>query len=120
MRYAYPIILSRVEDIAPYSVKFDCKANDMVTLADIDFEAYRKANDMRPVKKTLSIPAYLNELGVRQWINFSDTLTEALRQKLQAEIPHVVTQRATQSRGIPICAGFPGFWRVGRGRSVQL
>ena len=34
--------------------------NDIVTLVDIDFEEYRRKNDMRSVKKNCTIPSWLN------------------------------------------------------------
>lgn len=36
----------------------------------------------RPVKKTLTIPWYLNELAEKQRLNFSQILQSALRERL--------------------------------------
>ncbi|POZ57339.1 hypothetical protein LYSIN_02123 [Lysinibacillus sphaericus] len=66
----------------PNTVSFTPKENDIVTLVDIDIEAHKKALDLTPVKKTLTIPSYLNDLGMKQGINFSQTLTDALKDKL--------------------------------------
>lgn len=49
---------------------------------EVDLDFYRKKFDSTPVKKTLTIPTYLNDLGIKAGINFSQTLTEALEQKL--------------------------------------
>ena len=41
----------------------EVKANseaDIVTLVDVDFEEYRRKNDMRTVKKNCTIPSWLN------------------------------------------------------------
>ena len=38
--------------------------------------------DTKAVKKTLSIPAWLNDVAVENNINFSQTLQEALKEKL--------------------------------------
>lgn len=38
--------------------------------------------DNRAVKKTLTIPWYLNDLAEKKKINFSQTLQAALKQKL--------------------------------------
>ena len=54
----------------------------VVTLVDVDFTAYRKANDNRSVKKTLSIPSWLNVEAEKAGINFSRTLQEALIKQL--------------------------------------
>jgi len=66
----------------PYTVSFKAKEEDIVTLVDVDIEAHKKALDLTPVKKTLTIPSYLNDLGIKQGINFSQTLTDALKDKL--------------------------------------
>jgi len=57
-------------------------SEDVVTLVDVNIDEYRRENDNKPVKKTLSIPNYLNEKGIQTGINFSQTLTEALKEKL--------------------------------------
>ncbi|WPC20240.1 type II toxin-antitoxin system HicB family antitoxin [Pediococcus inopinatus] len=57
-------------------------ANTVVTYVDIDLAKYRKLSDNRTVKKTITIPSYLNELGREQDINFSETMTIALKEKL--------------------------------------
>lgn len=49
---------------------------------DINFKKYKAQHNNKVVKKTLTIPNYLNELGNEQGINFSLTLTEALKEKL--------------------------------------
>ncbi|HAT55863.1 MAG TPA: toxin-antitoxin system, antitoxin component, HicB family protein [Lactobacillus sp.] len=58
-------------------------SQDVVTLVDVNIDLYKRLNDQRSIKKTLTIPNYLNELGVEAGINFSETLTEALKQKLR-------------------------------------
>jgi post-segregation antitoxin (ccd killing protein) len=49
---------------------------------DVDFIAYRKANENRAVKKTLTIPSWLNAEAEKAGINFSRVLQDALMQKL--------------------------------------
>ncbi len=49
---------------------------------EVDLNFYRQKFDSTPVKKTLTIPTYLNDLGNKAGINFSLTLTEALKEKL--------------------------------------
>lgn len=56
--------------------------NDLLIPIEVDLNFFRKKFDSKPVKKTLTIPAYLNDLGIKSGINFSQTLTEALEQKL--------------------------------------
>ena len=58
------------------------KPNEIATLVDIDFDAYRKANDMRTVRKNLTIPSWLNERAEKAGINFSQVLQSALKKQL--------------------------------------
>ncbi|MFD1548719.1 type II toxin-antitoxin system HicB family antitoxin [Levilactobacillus fuyuanensis] len=53
------------------------------TLVEVDMLALRK-NHTHIVRKNVSIPEYLNELGKKQGLNFSEVLTEALHDKLNA------------------------------------
>jgi antitoxin HicB len=55
---------------------------EFVTLVRCDTERYRKLLNGRAVKKTLSIPEWLNESAAAAGINFSQTLQEALKAKL--------------------------------------
>ena len=62
-----------------------CKENDFVSMVDIDFLEYRKASDNRSVKKTLTIPSWLNARAEKEHINFSSVLQTALKQQLHVE-----------------------------------
>ena len=53
-----------------------------VTLVGCDTIEYRKFFDSRAVRKTLSIPSWLNDMAERAGINFSGTLQEALKRQL--------------------------------------
>ena len=52
------------------------------TLVDVDFAAYRKRMDNRSVRKNCTIPKWLSEEAERAGINFSATLQEALKSQL--------------------------------------
>ncbi len=56
--------------------------NEFVSYISCDTEAYRRLLNNRAVKKTLSIPMWLNESATAAGINFSQTLQEALINKL--------------------------------------
>lgn len=56
--------------------------SEIVTLVDIDFDAYRRAQDMRTIRKNVTIPSYLNDLAERAGVNFSQVLQEGLKQRL--------------------------------------
>ncbi len=55
---------------------------DIVSLIFCDTLEYRKHYDSRTVKKTLSLPNWLNTLSERAGLNFSTVLEEALKAKL--------------------------------------
>lgn len=57
--------------------------DDIVSLVACDTLEYRKFFDKKAVKKTLTIPNWLNVMAERADINFSVTLQEALIDKLQ-------------------------------------
>lgn len=56
--------------------------NEITTLVDIDFAAYRRANDLRTVRKNVTIPSWLNNLAESSGINFSQVLQDGLRSRL--------------------------------------
>lgn len=53
-----------------------------ICVVEYDDIAYKKKIGSKSVKKTLSIPEWLNDEAERQHINFSKLLQEALRNKL--------------------------------------
>jgi predicted RNase H-like HicB family nuclease len=59
-----------------------CDLNQFVNLIRVDTDAYRRAQDTRAVKKTLTIPAWLNTEAENAHLNFSGVLQEALKQRL--------------------------------------
>ena len=56
--------------------------NEIATLVDIDFAAYRRANDLRTVRKNVTIPSWLNNLAESSGINFSQVLQDGLKSRL--------------------------------------
>lgn len=59
------------------------RKGDLVSLVDIDFAKYRKANDMTTMRINVSVPKYLKVLGDEAGINFSQELQERLKEKLR-------------------------------------
>jgi predicted RNase H-like HicB family nuclease len=53
-----------------------------VSMVYIDLEDLKKNHDDTPVKKTLTIPSWLNQAAENKNLNFSATLKEALIAKL--------------------------------------
>lgn len=56
--------------------------NETVSLVGCDTIEYRRLNDNKAVKKTLTIPAWLNTMAEREGINFSSVLQNALKNEL--------------------------------------
>jgi predicted RNase H-like HicB family nuclease len=59
--------------------------NEFVNYIACDTIAYRKMYNNKAVKKTLTIPEWLNEAATSMGLNFSQVLQEALIQKVQAK-----------------------------------
>jgi len=51
---------------------------------EVDVQLFREKEEMKLIKKTINIPNYLNRLGKEKGLNFSQVMTEALHQKLEA------------------------------------
>lgn len=54
----------------------------IVTLVDVDFTEYRRANDMRTVRRNVSLPNWLNVKAEQSGINVSAVLQKALKAEL--------------------------------------
>ena len=61
------------------------KENQFVSFVSIDMEDYRKKFNNKSIKKTLTIPAWLNYLAEKENINFSQILQEAIKEKLNID-----------------------------------
>lgn len=58
------------------------ETGDFSCLIEFDLMKYRRTHNTKAVKKTLSIPEWLNEAAIEQNINFSQVLQDALMQKV--------------------------------------
>lgn len=67
----------------PDTATYELAAGDLELYVDVDFTEYRKKNDNKKVKKTLSIPSWLNEQAESEHVNFSRVLEEALLERLE-------------------------------------
>ena len=80
--------LSRAEEkgaeipIASAFVSVQCPDGAIRTLIPADTDAYRRIHSNRAVKKTLTIPSWLNEAAEKHGVNFSQALQEALKRQL--------------------------------------
>lgn len=59
--------------------------NQFIVIISCDTQEYRRYFDNRAVKKTLSIPSWLNTEAERKGVNFSFVLQEALKEKLNIQ-----------------------------------
>lgn len=57
--------------------------DSFLVVIEFDMLAYKKRTNSRAVKKTLSIPEWLNEAAIDMDLNFSQILQEALLAKIQ-------------------------------------
>ena len=64
----------------PNAIAHDEK--EIVTLISADVERFRRLRDNRAVKKTLTLPAWVDEAAKEAGVNFSQTLQKALIQEL--------------------------------------
>lgn len=80
---------SPIESITPQSEGIDEHDLDIahlfVNLVSVDVEEYAKTHFNKAVKKTLSIPQWLNDMATAQKINFSKVLQSALKKELGIE-----------------------------------
>ena len=82
-------LTSRVEEGQPIPSASDPSSITMdpdsfVVVVEFDMLAYKKRTNSRAVKKTLSIPEWLNEEATAMGVNFSQVLQEALIAKVHA------------------------------------
>jgi predicted RNase H-like HicB family nuclease len=62
--------------------KLKLKKDEFATYVTCDTTVCRRKFGTRAVKKTLTIPEWLNEAAVKERINFSQVLQDALKEKL--------------------------------------
>ena len=58
------------------------ESGEFVNFVTCDTLEYQRRNNNKAVKKTLTIPEWMNEMAVNAGINFSQVLQEALSEKL--------------------------------------
>ncbi|MEG1470240.1 MAG: type II toxin-antitoxin system HicB family antitoxin [Anaerovoracaceae bacterium] len=69
----------------PFSTPIDdlsVMENEYPVIVEFDMLDYKKRTASLAVKKTLSIPGWMNEAAMEQGINFSSVLQEALKERL--------------------------------------
>ena len=66
-----------------YPNNIELKDDSYLVVIQFDLEAYQRKYNNKAVKKTLSIPQWLNEKAVSRGINFSQVLQEALISRME-------------------------------------
>ena len=70
-------------NLSDVAQELEIKSNDaFVNMVTVDVAEYAKTHFEKSVKKTLTIPAWLNTAALEQNINFSQVLQDALKAKL--------------------------------------
>ncbi len=69
-----PISIAKELEIEPFE--------SFVNMVSVDVALYAKTHFEKSVKKTLTIPAWLNDAALKQNINFSQVLQDALKAQL--------------------------------------
>ena len=59
--------------------------DQFISFIGIDMNDYRKKFNNKSIKKTLSIPGWLDTLAEKENINFSQLLQEAIKEKLEID-----------------------------------
>lgn len=67
------------------NAEYDEYESAFVNLVSVDVEEYARKHFEKAVKKTLTIPAWLNDLAVKNHVNFSQTLQKALKEQLNVQ-----------------------------------
>lgn len=72
---------SKAESIDASSGAFADVGKGMLTLVDVDFDAYRKKNDTRMVRRNVTIPRWMDAKAKEEHLNVSEVLRDALMTK---------------------------------------
>lgn len=76
---------SAVQSISPAAIAAELEleqSDAFVNIVTVDVDEYAKKHFEKSVKKTLTIPAWLNSAALEQNINFSQVLQDALKARL--------------------------------------
>lgn len=72
-------------DLAAVAEEMEVEKEDIfINMISVDVAAYAKEHFDKSVKKTLTIPAWLNSAALEMNLNFSQILQEALLEKVRA------------------------------------
>lgn len=82
-------LLDEVENENPLPKSTDIKSvvpdeyeNGFVSIISVDLDEYSRKHGNKAIKKTLTIPAWLNTIAEKEQVNFSQVLQEGLKTRL--------------------------------------
>lgn len=73
---------SKLSEVNPEDGTFAEDGEGFVSLVDVDFDAYRRRNDQKMVRRNVTLPNWLNLEAEEAGVNVSKVLQEALMEKL--------------------------------------
>lgn len=76
---------AKLSEFPSVSKIVEVNQNERITFIAVDMLNYYKRNSKKIIKKTLTIPEWLNELAEESGINFSKILREGLKKELGIE-----------------------------------
>ena len=62
--------------------EYDEYESAFINMVAVDVEEYARVHFEKSIKKTLTIPKWLNDIAVREKVNFSQLLQKALKEEL--------------------------------------
>lgn len=62
--------------------EYDEYESAFINMVTVDVEEYARVHFEKSIKKTLTIPKWLNDMAVREKVNFSQLLQKALKEEL--------------------------------------
>ena len=71
-----------IQPSVPSAIKLDDPETQVICFVDFDMAEYEKNHGGKSVRKTLTIPEWLNSIAEKNNLNFSKILREALMDKL--------------------------------------
>lgn len=76
------LIENKMELPSPSEPQTIAAEDGVLVVVEFDYQAYQKRTSSKSIKKTLTIPEWLNEAAEKENINFSQLLQKALKEQL--------------------------------------
>lgn len=70
------------EDIPAASSTLQLKEGEMAAIITADLDSYQKKHDLKPIRKTVSLPQWMAEQAEKKGLSLSKVLQDSLKLKL--------------------------------------